>query len=112
MWNSDPKGKIVTFTHKNWGPAKVLDTELRGRSTVKNLWLYVSWTNERLVPKWVKASNCIVDEELTKKALEQKASKELKKGIEKKIFEIKTGTSSLNWFQKFIVRLQNWWYER
>jgi len=115
MWNSDPRGKIVRFTHKNWPPAKVIEFEFRGRTTnIKYLWFYVSWSDNSLKtgPAWVKAKNCQIDEELTKKVLEQKNLKELKKGIKEKVLEIKTGTSSLNWFQRFIVKLQDWWYER
>lgn len=81
--------KLVIY--KNHPPAEVIDVDRRG----KNFYLLLRWSNYNALPKWVKADMC-------------KPYTPVGKRISFNPF----GRTELNWFEKFIVKLQNWWYGR
>lgn len=78
-------------TYKNYLPAEVIDVEKRGRK----LYLLLRWSNFHTVPKWVRADMC---KPYTPDG--------------KRVGFNPFGKAELNWFEKFIVKLQNWWYGR
>lgn len=82
-------------TYKNYLPAEVIDVEKRGRK----LYLLLRWSNFHTVPKWVRADMC---KPYTPEPKEKKSVFTL----------VSRGKAELNWFEKFIVKLQNWWYGR
>lgn len=101
----------VYVNYKNYKPAKVVAVEKRG----KNHYLLLRWENlpfykGKYYEKWVKDTLCkeykptgkgVTRSEIVRNAL--------------KVFPTyranRKGRTPLNWFQKLIVKLQNWWYE-
>jgi hypothetical protein len=106
--NSLSEEKVYVL-YKDNPPARVVDVEKRGRK----IYLLLRWGNfgsEQFRPeRWVKDSLCeefkptgkgITRTEVVKNAL--------------RVFPTyranRKGRTPLNWFQKLIVKLQNWWY--
>ena len=101
--------KVYVLYKDNPFPARVISVEKRG----KNHYLLIRWENfggAVFKPeKWVKDTLC-------------KEHKPTGKGVTRseivrnalKVFPTyranRKGRISLNWFQKLIVKLQNWWY--
>jgi hypothetical protein len=85
-----PEEKVFV-TYKNSLPARVIAVEKRGRKH----YLLIRWDNfgsDQFKPeKWVKDTLCKEYETPNKEALLQTRVK-------------------LAWWQKMIVKLQNWWY--
>lgn len=100
MWNFKKKKKTPEqkdfVIYKNYKPARIVGAERRGKKT----YLLLAWTNlpqgEKTYEKWVKASECIEYTPPGKKTLSQQIY----------------GVVKLSWFQKLIVKLQNWYYGR
>lgn len=90
--------KLVRY--KNYPPAEVIDIEKRGRK----FYLLLRWSNCHLVPKWVRADKC---ENYVYSNLKFKDS--LGSAIP---VPFTRGKARLNWFERIIVKLQNWWYGR
>jgi hypothetical protein len=100
MWNfrkkeNLPKQKDFVI-YKNYKPARIIGAEKRGRKT----YLSLSWNNltvqGKTYEKWVRADQCKLYTPPGKKTLYQEIY----------------GTVKLSWFQKLIVKLQNWYYGR
>lgn len=91
--NSLSEDKVYVLYKDNPCPARVIAVEKRGRK----IYLLLRWENyggQIFKPeKWVKDTYC---EEYTPT------------GKEKSLF--KGGRLDLSWWQKLIVKLQNWWY--
>jgi hypothetical protein len=107
MWNFKKKKKTPEqkdfVIYKNYKPARIVGAERRGKKT----YLLLAWTNlpqgEKIYEKWVKASECI---EYTP------SSKEYSLGSAIPVPFSRKGKVPLNWWQKLIVKLQNWYYGR
>jgi hypothetical protein len=103
MLNSKKKNSLseekVYVLYKDNPPARVVDVEKRGRK----IYLLLRWENfggEQLKPeKWVKDSLC----EEFKPTGKRSSDFPTYKGRTR-------GKAPLNWIQKLIVKLQNWWY--
>lgn len=103
MLNSKKQNSLseekVYVLYKNNPPARVVDVEKRGRK----IYLLLRWENfgnEQFKPeRWVKDSLC---EEF--KPTEKRTSNfPTYKGRTR-------GKAPLKWWQKLIVKFQNWWY--
>jgi hypothetical protein len=92
--NSLSEEKVYVL-YKDNPPARVVDVEKRGRK----IYLLLRWENfgsEQFRPeRWVKDSFC----------------KEFKPEGSQKPFYKAPGKVVLTWWQKLIVKFQNWWYE-
>jgi hypothetical protein len=89
-----PEEKVFVI-YKDNPPAKVVAVEKRGRKH----YLLLRWENlgqgQFKPEKWVKDTLCT----------------EYKPEGSQKSFYKAPGRMPLNWWQKLIVKLQNWWYE-
>lgn len=94
--NSLSEDKVYVLYKDNPCPARVVAVEKRGRKH----YLLIRWENfgsEQFKPeKWVRDSLC------------KEYKPEGKKTLYEEIYG--KGKASLNWWQKLIVKLQNWWY--
>ena len=93
--NSLSEDKVYVLYKDNPCPARVVAVEKRGRKH----YLLIRWENfgsEQFKPeKWVKDALCKEYEPTGKKTLYQ---------------EIYGEKYKMSWWQKLIVKLQNWWY--
>lgn len=99
----DPKEKVFV-TYKDNYPARVIAVEKRGRKH----YLLLRWDNfgGQIKPeKWVKDTLCKEFIPTGKGTLREQIMREALK-----VFPNPRSTIKLNWWQKLIVKLQNWWY--
>ena len=98
--NSLSEDKVYVLYKDNPCPARVVAVEKRGRKH----YLLIRWENfgsEQFKPeKWVRDSLCKEYEPTKKNSL----------GSAIPVPFSKKGKAALNWWQKLIVKLQNWWY--
>jgi hypothetical protein len=92
--NSLTEEKVYVLYKDNPCPARVIDVEKRGRK----IYLLLRWENfgnEQFKPeKWVREALC----------------KEYKpEGPQTPSYKA-PGRMALNWWQKLVVKFQNWWY--
>lgn len=90
--------KLVIY--KDNPPAEVIDIEKRGRK----FYLLLRWSNYSITPRWVRADYCT---KYTPGGT--KLTDKLGSAIP---VPFTRGKARLNWFEKIIVKLQNWWYGR
>ena len=91
---SNSKTQYVLYKH--YPPAVIRGAERRGR---KN-YVLLAWTNYAILDKWVRLSACTPYEIGGTKP---------RKGLAIPV-PFSRGRLGLNWYQKIIVKLQNWWY--
>jgi hypothetical protein len=111
MLNSKKQNSLseekVYVLYKDNPPARVVDVEKRGRK----IYLLLRWENfgsEQFRPeRWVKDSLCEEFKPTGKGLARQKIVQNALK-----VFPNYKGRSKwpLTWWQKLIVKLQNWWY--
>lgn len=92
---SNSKEQYVLYKH--YPPAVVRGAEKKGRK----IYLLLVWTNYAFTDKWVKASVC--------KEYFPGGSKS-EKGLAIPV-PFSRGKVGLNWFQRIVVDIQNWWYK-
>jgi hypothetical protein len=103
-----PEEKVYVI-YKDFNPARVIAVEKRGRKH----YLLIRWENlgdgKRSPEKWVKDSLCTEYIPLGKET----NLAELRKNALSVFPTYKAnskGKANLAWWQKLIVKLQNWWY--
>ena len=100
-WNKQQKTFTDTdlVTYRNWKPARLIAKEKRGRK----YYFLLSWDNLTVEGKsfqrWVKAEDCTLYKPKSKKELTKKALS-------------KYGKTELSWWQKIIINIQDWWYDK
>ena len=101
----------VYVLYRDLPPARVVSVEKRGRKH----YLLLRWENlgngVRYPERWVKDTYCT---EYTPTGKGETKADIIQKEIRRRALKVfpsyKKGRLSLNWFQKLIVKLQNWWY--
>lgn len=101
----------VYVNYKNYKPAKVVAVEKRGRK----YYLLLRWenfsfgTNRPHYEKWVKDSLC-TEYKPTGKGTTLEEVKRAALNVFPAYRGRKKTRASLAWWQKLIIKLQNWWY--
>lgn len=100
----------VYVNYKNYNPARIVAVEKRGRKH----YLLLRWENffgykGRYFEKWVKDSFC-VEYKPTGKGTTLAELKRNALSVFPTYRANRKGKVTLAWWQKLIIKLQNWWY--